>query len=137
MVMSTLQRAALADFEFIEAGDGEDALAKFKANSPSIAFCDWNMPNMNGFDFVKLVRADRSLPQIPIIMVTSEKSIGKIDDALNRAGANEYITKPFTVDDVKRKVGPIVTKIASEPAAVPAAAGDGQKDGFFTKLLDS
>jgi two-component system chemotaxis response regulator CheY len=57
MVMQSLQKTRLADFEFIEAQDGADALEKFDPDEIDIVFADWNMPNMSGIDFVREVRA--------------------------------------------------------------------------------
>ena len=57
MVMDGLTKAKLAQFEFVEAEDGEDALAKFNPDQIHIAFVDWNMPKMSGVDFVRKVRA--------------------------------------------------------------------------------
>jgi two-component system chemotaxis response regulator CheY len=101
MVMDSLQKTKLAEFEFIEAEDGRDALEKLKNNEFQIAFVDWNMPNMTGVDFVREVRRlDKSEDKdpIPLIMVTSEKTMGKVQEALDDAGADGFITKPFTVD---------------------------------------
>src|SRR6266849_3461519 len=91
MVMKSLTEAKLAEFEFIEAEDGQVALDKLKNNEIDIAFVDWNMPNMTGIDFVKEVRKhERSNGHdaIPLVMVTSEKTMGKVQEALDEAGAD-------------------------------------------------
>lgn len=114
MVMKNLNEAKLADFEFIEAEDGKDALDKLKANEIHIAFVDWNMPNMTGIDFVREVRALERVNDdgpIPLVMVTSEKTMGKIQEAIDQSGADAFISKPFTVDELKHKLQKVVDKI--------------------------
>jgi two-component system chemotaxis response regulator CheY len=124
MVMQLIRKTELADFEFIEAQDGNDALHKFNPRSTDIMFVDWNMPEMNGIDFVKRVRATGKTEHIPIVMVTSEKTMGKVQEALDKAGANEYITKPFTVEEMARKLSKLMqTMPAHEPNASSGSPG--------------
>lgn len=107
MVMKGLTDAKLATFEFNEAVDGRDALDKFSAGEFDIAFVDWNMPNMTGIEFVKEVRAlekSRDNDPIPLVMVTSEKTMGKVQEALDEAGADGFISKPFTVEELQHKL---------------------------------
>lgn len=127
MVIQAVTKTRLAEFEFLEAGDGAEALAKFDTEQIDLAFVDWNMPNMTGIDFVRQVRAKGNTEHIPLIMVTSEKAMGKVEEALDEAGANAYICKPFTVEDVERKLKPLLEKIAAHQQA-----GGG---GFFSKLF--
>ncbi|QEL13782.1 response regulator [Limnoglobus roseus] len=113
MVMETLRKTGLADFHFVEAEDGHDALNKMTANSIHIAFVDWNMPNMTGIDFIRASRAHamrNDEDPVPMVMVTSEKTMGKIQEALDDAGAEGFISKPFTADEMKRKVAKAVEK---------------------------
>ncbi len=127
MVMQNLVKAELAEFEFVEAVDGVDGLAKFQAGGIDIAFVDWNMPNMTGVDFVRKVRALGAAGEVPLVMVTSEKSMGKVEEALDAAGATAYICKPFTADDLKRKLAKVIDGLAA-----PAKASGG---GLFGKLF--
>lgn len=136
VVMQALTKSGLAEFLFFEAEDGEDALETFAFQGVDIAFVDWNMPKMTGIEFVRKVRArekSHHIP-IPIIMVTSERAVGKVQDALDRAGADAYVTKPFTQDDLIRQVEPLIERISSQRSAPPAA---GKSGGFFSKLLKS
>lgn len=114
MVMRSLTESKLADFEFVEAVDGVDALTKFDPKEICIVFVDWNMPNMTGVDFVREARSRlRALDEgadIPMVMVTSEKTMGKIEEALDEAGADAFISKPFTVDELSRKLKKVVDK---------------------------
>jgi two-component system chemotaxis response regulator CheY len=95
-----------------EAEDGAVALAAMKAQKFDFVVCDINMPNMNGFDFLKAVRADDSLKQIPVLMVTAE---ARKEDIVLAAqiGASGYIVKPFTKATLEEKVQKIVQKIAA------------------------
>jgi len=139
MVMRSLQQADLAEFEFTEAQDGCDALTKFKESSFEIAFIDWNMPNMTGIDLVREIRSyerENGFSRIPLIMVTSEKTMGKMQEALDEAGADAYIAKPFTVADLQgklRKVVALAKKIAEGGGARKVAARSGS--GLLGRLF--
>jgi two-component system chemotaxis response regulator CheY len=95
-----------------EAEDGAVALAAMKAQKFDFVVCDINMPNMNGFDFLKAVRADESLKHVPVLMVTAE---ARKEDIVLAAqiGASGYIVKPFTKATLEEKVQKIVQKIAA------------------------
>lgn len=132
LVMKSLRETELAEFEFFEAEDGADALDTLSLQSVDIMYVDWNMPNMSGVQFVARVRGHEKNKRTPIIMVTSERGIGKVEDALDRAGADAYVTKPFTMEELKRQSEPFISKIATNRANPPAAAKSG---GFFSKLM--
>ncbi len=90
-------------FEAVEAVDGLDALDKLNSDDTfQIALVDWNMPNMNGYELVKSVRAQQSFARMVIIMVTTETEMSQIVKAL-AAGANEYVMKPFTREIIEDK----------------------------------
>jgi two-component system, chemotaxis family, chemotaxis protein CheY len=95
-----------------EAEDGAVALAALKAQKFDFVVCDINMPNMNGFDFLKAVRADESLKHIPVLMVTAEARKEDIVLAA-QTGASGYIVKPFTKATLEEKVQKIVQKLAA------------------------
>jgi len=95
-----------------EAEDGAVALAALKAQKFDFVVCDINMPNMNGFDFLKAVRADDSLKHIPVLMVTAEARKEDIVLAA-QSGAAGYIVKPFTKATLEEKVQKIMQKIAA------------------------
>ena len=95
-----------------EAEDGAVALAAMKAQKFDFVVCDINMPNMNGFEFLKAVRADDALKHIPVLMVTAEARKEDIVLAA-QSGASGYIVKPFTKATLEEKVQKIVQKIAA------------------------
>lgn len=130
MVMQALQKARLATFTFLEAQDGADALTKFDPKTIDICFVDWNMPNMTGVEFIKKARSTGAAFEVPMVMVTSERAINKIEEALNEAGADGFICKPFTPEDMQVKLQKVINKVEArkQPAAQAGA-------GFFTNLF--
>jgi two-component system chemotaxis response regulator CheY len=132
MVMDSLTKTDLATFEYVEAEDGVDALAKFDPASVDIVFADWNMPRMSGIEFVHKVRGMKSGAETPIVMVTSEKTMGKMEIAMDKAGATGYVCKPFTVEELRRKLTRIIGAIKPRPDAPPPA----KSGGFFSRLMD-
>ena len=123
MVMKALTAAKLGQFEFVEAGDGAEALTKFNPAEIDICFVDWNMPTMTGIEFVKKARARGDCFNTPMVMVTSEQSIAKIDEALTAAGADAYVCKPFTPEAFQLKLQKIITKLEAAREPKPAAGG--------------
>lgn len=92
------------DFEVVEAEHGGRALERLAESGPfDVALVDWNMPEMNGLEFVKAVRAMPEFEALPLIMVTSEIETSQMARAL-WAGANEYIMKPLTADILRDKL---------------------------------
>ena len=91
-------------YEVVEAGDGREALAALEGCSdPRLALVDWNMPVMNGLEFVQAVRANPRWDGVTLVMVTTESEMNHIQKALE-AGANEYVMKPFTADVLRDKL---------------------------------
>jgi two-component system chemotaxis response regulator CheY len=90
-------------FETFEAGDGREALDRLaEVGAIDLALVDWNMPEMNGLDFVRSVRAD-GYDDMTMIMVTTETETEQVVRAL-AAGANEYVMKPFSKDMLVEKL---------------------------------
>ncbi len=91
-------------FEVVEAGNGQEALEVLGTGQvPELALVDWNMPVMDGLQFVTEVRARSELRQVTLMMVTTESEHGQIVRAL-AAGAHEYVIKPFTPDGIVDKL---------------------------------
>lgn len=87
------------DYKISEAENGLEALDRLAENKDiTICLVDWNMPEMNGYEFVQAVRADKANRDIWLMMVTTETEMTRVVKAM-AAGANEYVMKPFT-DDV-------------------------------------
>jgi two-component system, chemotaxis family, chemotaxis protein CheY len=93
-------------FEVVEASNGQEAVDYLRANPnimPDVALIDWNMPEMNGLEFVVTVRSEPRLRQMTLMMVTTESEQSQIVRAL-AAGAHEYVIKPFTPDAIFDKL---------------------------------
>lgn len=90
--------------DLLEAEDGAQAWNLMtKRDDIGVLITDWNMPNMNGLELVKKVRADKKFEDVPIIMVTTEGGKAEVITAL-KAGVNNYIVKPFTPQVLKEKL---------------------------------
>ncbi|MBD3391843.1 MAG: response regulator [Chitinivibrionales bacterium] len=99
------QLTALGLKDIIEAEDGKQAQEKLKAGMPvDVVLLDWNMPEMDGMAFLKIVRADATYNDVKIIMCTSESEKAKVLECL-KAGANDYMVKPFTPESLQKKLG--------------------------------
>ena len=98
-----------------EASHGREGLEMLqeahKSGTPyDIVFCDWNMPEMTGFELLTMIRKTNEFKSLPFIMVTAESEAGSVETALN-AGTTDYITKPFTVDGLRAKIESIVNRL--------------------------
>ena len=92
-------------FEVVDAEDGRAALDLLNTLDyvPELALVDWNMPNMNGLEFVTAVRDEPRLREMTLVMVTTESEQSHIVRAL-AAGAHEYVIKPFTSEAMIEKL---------------------------------
>jgi two-component system chemotaxis response regulator CheY len=92
-------------YEVLEAGDGQQALDVLHAcdETPAVALIDWNMPVMDGLQFVQAVRTLPEHKRMTLMMVTTESEHGQIVRAL-AAGAHEYLLKPFGADALLDKL---------------------------------
>jgi two-component system chemotaxis response regulator CheY len=91
-------------YQVTEAGNGKEALALLKDRVDfKLALVDWNMPEMNGLEFVQNLRKDARYSAMRLIMCTTETEMSQVERAL-AAGANEYVMKPFTRDVIRDKL---------------------------------
>lgn len=104
IVINSLQRIGYDDC--VEAGDGAEALERF---GPEIDFVitDWNMPNMNGLELVRELRAREDGKTVPVLMVTT-RSVREDILAAAQAGVNNYVVKPFTPQVLKEKIDQVL-----------------------------
>lgn len=103
------------DFQIIEAEDGAKALEACRRGLPDVIPLDWNMPIMDGYEFLGNLRRMTGGDAPKVVFCTTENGIDHIERALN-AGANEYIRKPFDKDIVAAKF----QEIGFIQVAVPA-----------------
>jgi two-component system, chemotaxis family, chemotaxis protein CheY len=108
IVENTLKRLGYKEIE--EADNGSTGLDKLKT-IPGINFVitDWNMPVMDGLQFVQAVRASTEFRDLPILMVTTRSVKDDIIDAM-KAGVNNYVVKPFTPETMKQKIEAILNR---------------------------
>jgi two-component system, chemotaxis family, chemotaxis protein CheY len=94
----------------VEASNGKEALAKLANGGIDFIITDWNMPEMNGLDFIKEVRANPESSAMPILMITTRGTEHDVIEAL-QAKVNSYIVKPFTPQELKEKIEGILKTI--------------------------
>jgi len=108
--MRMILRTTLTEIghEVVEAGNGQEGLDSIQSKGPfGLALVDWNMPVLNGYEFVRAARSQPENAAMKIIMVTTEVEMSQVAKALD-AGANEYVMKPFTRDMLKEKIEMLV-----------------------------
>lgn len=103
-VIRKVARRILEDlkFDISEAADGMEALAHCRAQMPDAVLLDWNMPVMNGIDFLRALRREKGGDKPVVVFCTTENDMAHISEAI-RAGANEYIMKPFDGEIIEAK----------------------------------
>jgi len=110
-VMRNIVKSTFAEMKIpflcLEAEDGEKALEQLNKNDVTVVFLDWNMPEMDGIEFLKVVRAMPKYAELPIVMVTSEKGKFSVIEAL-QSGATDYIIKPVRESVFKEKMKEIL-----------------------------
>ena len=108
IVRSLLKELGFTNVE--EAEDGQEALGKLKGGDFEFVVSDWNMPNLDGLEMLKQIRADEAMKALPVLMVTAEAKKENIVAAA-QAGANGYIVKPFTAATLEEKLNKIFEKL--------------------------
>jgi len=105
------------DFQVVEAEDGEKALEACKDAIPEAVLLDWNMPNMDGYEFLGNLRRMPGGDAPKVVFCTTENDIDHISRAL-AAGANEYIMKPFDKEIISAKFAEVGLIQVTSPEAV-------------------
>jgi two-component system chemotaxis response regulator CheY len=104
IVKNILKQLGFGNVE--EAENGQEALAKMRADRFGFVVSDWNMPVMSGIELLRAIRADGALKDIPVLMVTAEAQKENIIEAV-QAGVSNYIVKPFTAETLQEKMNKI------------------------------
>ncbi len=107
IVERSLRQAGLELGKVSEANNGAEALALVQQNSFDLILTDINMPTMDGLEFVRQLQSVENAKGVPVVMITTEGSESRVVEALS-CGARGYIRKPFTADQVKEHVAPLV-----------------------------
>jgi len=106
---NVLIERGIAEDDLIEAEDGQVALALATKFPIDLFLLDWNMPRLNGLEFVKAVRALVQYQRTPIIMITSEAARYSVLEAI-QAGVTNYVVKPVQGEALYAKLGPYLGK---------------------------
>jgi two-component system chemotaxis response regulator CheY len=110
IVERCLRQAGLELKEVIEAGNGIEGLAAVQQGSMDLILSDINMPAMDGLEFLEGLRSLDNAKGTPVVMITTEGSESRVVEALS-AGARGYIRKPFTADQVRERVSPLLEEV--------------------------
>ena len=107
IIERALRQAGLDPLVVHEAGSGIEGLEVLKAQHVDLILSDINMPLMDGLEFLRQIRAQNLAPGVPVVMITTESSEEHVRQAI-LAGAQGYIRKPFTSEQVKERVMPLL-----------------------------
>lgn len=105
IIKNTLER--IGHKNSVEAANGKEALEMLKLHDVNFIITDWNMPEMNGLEFVTEIRSQSDYEDLPVLMITTR---GMKDDVLQavQAGVSNYIVKPFTPETLEEKINKIL-----------------------------
>ncbi len=102
-----------AGYRAVEARTGDEALAELRRSRPALVLLDINMPGMNGWEVLRLVKEDEETARVPVVMFSVNYEIREKLHALQQ-GAVDYVTKPFDTEGLLRRVGEIIGEPAAE-----------------------
>jgi len=107
-VVRKVARRIVEDLNFTadEAADGQQALESCRSAMPDAVLLDWNMPVMNGIDFLRALRREPGGDSPKVVFCTTENDLSHIAEAM-RSGADEYIMKPFDSEIIESKFGEV------------------------------
>ncbi len=107
-VVRKVARRIVEDMDFTteEAADGQQALEACRTRMPDAVLLDWNMPVMNGIDFLRALRREPGGDAPKVVFCTTENDLSHIAEAM-RSGADEYIMKPFDSEIIASKFGEV------------------------------
>ena len=103
IVERSLRQAGLDPLVVYDAASGIDGLEVLKSKQVDLILSDINMPSMDGLEFLRQIKAQNLAPGVPVVMITTESSEEHVKQAI-LAGAQGYIRKPFTAEQVKERV---------------------------------
>jgi DNA-binding response OmpR family regulator len=108
VLMLVQLRLSRSGYEVVVARDGEEALRLAREKQPDLAVLDWMMPKASGLEVLRALRADEETASIPVLMLTARASASDIEQGL-AAGADDYIAKPFSPQELASRVQSILT----------------------------
>ena len=107
IVERCLRQAGLDPIVVFEAGSGIEGLKVLRDQTVDLILSDINMPSMDGLEFLNQIKSQNLAPGVPVVMITTESSEAHVKQAIS-AGARGYIRKPFTSEQVKERVLPLL-----------------------------
>ena len=107
IVERALRQAGLDPLVVLEAGSGVEGLDALRNNAVQLILSDINMPSMDGLEFLRQLRAQKLADGVPVVMITTESSEEHVRQAI-QSGAQGYIRNPFTAEQVKERVLPLI-----------------------------
>jgi two-component system chemotaxis response regulator CheY len=110
IVERSLRQAGMEFEQIKEASNGAEALAILDRSAMDLVVCDINMPIMDGVEFLRRLKEVPTAKNVPVVMITTEAGEAKAIQALS-AGARGYIRKPFTAEQVKEQLIPLLSGI--------------------------
>ncbi|MCD4675811.1 MAG: response regulator [Desulfobacula sp.] len=115
VIKRTFKAAGYGKSQFHEAANGKEAFELMKNNWIDIVITDYNMPVMDGLTFIKTIKKDDLLKDIPVIVISTEGNVAKIKEFMN-CGAAGYITKPFTPEIIRDLITGILGEVSYDEA---------------------
>ena len=110
IIIRTIKASGFQDTEFLQAGNGDEALKVLGNEWLDLVITDYNMPDMNGMELIQEMKQDDILKAIPVLVVTTEGSRQKVEEFIQE-GAAGYVKKPFTPETIRFEL----TKILGDP----------------------
>jgi len=110
IIIRTIKASGFQETEFLQAGNGAEALKLLGKEWLDLVITDYNMPDMNGMELIQEMKKDDILKAIPVLVVTTEGSKQKVDEFIEK-GASGYVKKPFTPEAIRLEIN----KILGEP----------------------
>lgn len=102
-------RLDMAGYEVVVAGNGQEAVSKAKTESPDLVLLDLMIPKMDGYEVCRVLRSHEATKMTPVVVLTALQMVGDIDKAFE-AGANDYLSKPFTNERLLAKIQKLLPK---------------------------
>lgn len=114
-------RQLIPDAEFFDAPDGRRAMSLMKSKNVQLVLSDWEMPEVSGDEFLRWMREQPDYEKVPFIMITSRGDRENVVQAV-QAGVSDYMTKPFTPEELQRKVAKQLKRLGYKPPARSASS---------------
>lgn len=111
-ILDMLERFLSGDFKILKASNGMDGLSLVQTALPDIIICDVMMPKMSGTDFLQLMKGDKKLAHIPVIMLTAKTSEEDQMVAFD-CGADAYLTKPISLKYLRKRIDQLLARVES------------------------